>query len=172
MKKKSFLSKVILGIVSVSLLAACSAPASTAAPVATSATGTTTNTSTTATSTTKVNLNTGTEAQFLAIPNVNSRMVREFNEYRPYASILQFRREIGKYVDAAQVAAYEQYVYVPVDVNQADADTLKQLPGVTDAIAADLIAARPYASTEAFLTKLGGAVSADDLTAASSYLAP
>lgn len=37
-------------------------------------------------------------------------MVRKFEEYRPYVSIQQFRREIGKYVDEAMVAAYEQYV--------------------------------------------------------------
>lgn len=75
-------------------------------------------------------------------------------------SILQFRREIGKYVDTAQVADYEKYVFVPVDVNAADADTLKQLPGVDDAIAGDLIAARPYATNDAFLTALSSRVSA------------
>ncbi len=47
------------------------------------------------------------------IPNFGDRMVREFGEYRPYVSIQQFRKEIGKYVDAAQVAEYEKYVYVP-----------------------------------------------------------
>ena len=71
-------------------------------------------------------------------------MVREFLEYRPYVSIQQFRQEIGKYVDEAQVAAYEQYVYVPVNVDEADAKTLQQLPGVDEAVAAELIAARPY----------------------------
>jgi len=58
-----------------------------------------------------------------------NRMVREFLEYRPYISIQQFRREIGKYVEEAQVAEYEQYVYVPVNVNESDAATLQQLPG-------------------------------------------
>ena len=47
-------------------------------------------------------------------------------EYRPYVSIRHFRREIGKYVSDEQVAAYEQYVYVPVDPNSADAETLMQ----------------------------------------------
>ena len=52
---------------------------------------------------TLVNLNTGTKEKFLTIPGVNDRMLDEFNEYRPYGSILQFRQEIGKYVDASQV---------------------------------------------------------------------
>ena len=93
----------------------------------------------------KVNLNTATAAQILAIPNTGNRMVLEFQEYKPYTSILQFRREIGKYVDAQMVAAYERYVYVPISVNAADAATLQQIPGL-DANEADaLIAARPYA---------------------------
>jgi radical SAM superfamily enzyme with C-terminal helix-hairpin-helix motif len=69
------------------------------------------------------------------------------------------------------VTAYEQYVYVPVDVNSADADTLMQLPGVDSALAADLIAARPYASTADFLAKLSGKLSETDLTVAKTYLA-
>ena len=51
----------------------------------------------------KLNLNTVTEEQVqAAIPNFGNRMWNEFEEYRPYTSILQFRKEIGKYVDEAQ----------------------------------------------------------------------
>ena len=39
-------------------------------------------------------------------------MVHEFEEYRPYTSIEQFQREIGKYVDEDEVARLERYVYI------------------------------------------------------------
>jgi hypothetical protein len=39
-------------------------------------------------------------------------MRHEFEEYRPYTSIAQFRREIGKYVDSTEVARLERYVMV------------------------------------------------------------
>lgn len=123
-----------------------------------------------ASATNKLNLNTATREQFLAVPNVGDRMVREFLEYRPYTSIQQFRREIGKYVSQEQVAAYEQYVFVPVDPTSADAETLRQLPGVDADIASQLVSGRPYASTDAFLTKLGQYVSADQVAAARAYL--
>ncbi len=118
----------------------------------------------------KYNLNTAGPTEFLTVPGVGNRMVREFEEYRPYTSILQFRREIGKYVDAAQVAEFEKYVYVPVDVNAADAETLKQLPGVDDAIAAELIAARPYADNDAFMSVLFDRLNPEQLAVASTYL--
>lgn len=121
---------------------------------------------------TKLNLNEVSGDQLLsAIPNFSSRMVREFQEYRPYVSIQQFRKEIGKYVSAEQVAAYEQYVYVPIDVNQADAATLQQLPGVDAKAAEALIAGRPYASNQAFLDKLSALLPAADLQQAQAYLA-
>jgi DNA uptake protein ComE-like DNA-binding protein len=143
-----------------------SAPASTQ-PAAASATSVPAATSATA----KLNLNEVTEDQLMStIPDFSSRMVREFMEYRPYISILQFRKEIGKYVSADQVAAYEQYVYVPIDVNQADAATLQQLPGVDAAIADQLIAGRPYGSNQAFLAKLAGSVSASQAQQAAAYL--
>lgn len=121
---------------------------------------------------TKLNLNEATGDDYLAaIPGFGSRMVREFLEYRPYISIVQFRRELGKYVDEAQIAEYEKYVYVPVNVDELDAETLKQLPGVDDAIAAELSVGRPYGSSEAFLAKLAELVSAAQVAEAQAYLA-
>ena len=46
-----------------------------------------------------VNLNTASDEDILLIPGVGKRMLHEFLEYRPYKSLEQFRREIGKYVD-------------------------------------------------------------------------
>ncbi len=59
-----------------------------------------------------ININTATDAEILAIPGMGPRMLREFKEYRPYKSIEQFRREIGKYVDKAEVARLEKYIVI------------------------------------------------------------
>ena len=61
-----------------------------------------------------INLNTATREAILAIPSVGDRIAREFEEYRPYKAIAQFRRELGKYVSDAEVAQLEQYVFVPL----------------------------------------------------------
>ena len=55
-------------------------------------------------------LNSELEADFQLIPGVGKKMAHEFDEYRPYSDMDQFRREIGKYVDEVEVARYEQYV--------------------------------------------------------------
>ena len=120
---------------------------------------------------TKVNLNTSSGDDFsAAVPGLGNRMVREFQEYRPYISILQFRKEIGKYVDDAEVAEYEKYVYVPIAYNDSDTATLQQIPGLDATEAATLISGRPYASLDDFLSKLTQFVSSDQLTIAKTYL--
>lgn len=119
---------------------------------------------------TRLNINIASEEEMLTIPNMNDRMVHEFEEYRPYTSIEQFRREIGKYVDEEQVAAYEQYIFVPVRPNESDAETLQQLPGIDADEAEALIAARPYASQTAFLEALAAYASDDELAGAETYL--
>ena len=120
----------------------------------------------------KININTASEADLLgAIPNLGNRMVHEFEEYRPYKSIFQFRKEIGKYVDQTQVAEYEKYIFVPIDENQSDALTLQQIPGLDATEAQELIAGRPYASRDAFLAKLAAKISAADLNIGKTYLA-
>jgi len=57
-----------------------------------------------------IKLNDAKRSDILLIPGVGGRMAHEFEEYRPYSNIEQFRREIGKYVDEAEVARLEQYV--------------------------------------------------------------
>ena len=59
-----------------------------------------------------IDLNSATSAEIHLIPGVGNRMVHEFEEYRPYTAIEQFRREIGKYVDENEVARLERYVTI------------------------------------------------------------
>jgi len=92
----------------------------TAAVDTTAVAPTTTASTTTATSSTNaggaaivpININTATDAEILKIPGVGPRMLHEFKEYRPWTSIAQFRREIGKYVDKAEVARLEKYIVI------------------------------------------------------------
>lgn len=57
-----------------------------------------------------VNLNSASREDIALIPGMTDRMIGEFLEYRPYADIEEFNREIGKYVDEAEVARFRQYV--------------------------------------------------------------
>ena len=42
--------------------------------------------------------------------SMGPRLLHEFKEYRPYDSIEQFRREIGKYVSEEEVSRLERFV--------------------------------------------------------------
>jgi len=101
------------------------------------------------------NLNTTAEADFKMIPGVGNRMAHEFEEYRPYLSLAQFRREIGKYVDEAEVARYENYVFVPVELNTASEEMILALPGVGKRIAHEFEEYRPYKNMAQFRKEIG-----------------
>lgn len=60
----------------------------------------------------RVDLNTASEEAILSLPGVGARMLREFREYRPYAAMAQFRREMGKYVDDDEVERLARYVEI------------------------------------------------------------
>lgn len=57
-----------------------------------------------------VNLNSATRDELALIPGIDDRMIHEFEEYVPYEDMAEFEREIGKYVDADEVARYRRYV--------------------------------------------------------------
>ena len=59
-----------------------------------------------------IDLNTASAAEILLVPGVGERLAHEFEEYRPYRALAQFRREIGKYVDDGELARFERYVTI------------------------------------------------------------
>ena len=57
-----------------------------------------------------IDLNTASREEMLLVPGVGEKLAHEFEEYRPYRAMAQFRREIGKYVSDEEVARFERYV--------------------------------------------------------------
>jgi len=102
-----------------------------------------------------LNLNTTEEKDFKMIPGVGDKMAHEFEEYRPYTSILQFKREIGKYVDQEEVARYLDYVFVPVELNTSSEDDIKALPGIGNKMTHEFLEYRPYKNLAQFRKEIG-----------------
>jgi predicted DNA-binding helix-hairpin-helix protein len=110
-----------------------------------------------------INLNSGTREEILLIPGVGNRMLREFLEYRPYAALSVFHREIDKYVDDTELARLEQYVFVPIDLNKAsDADILT-IPGLGNRMLREFKEYRPYDGMERFRREIGKYVSKEEV---------
>jgi DNA uptake protein ComE-like DNA-binding protein len=97
-----------------------------------------------------LNLNTCTRDEILLIPNAGARMAREFFEYRPYRALAQFHREIDKYVDDAELARLEQYVFVPINLNTASDADIMTIPGSGPRLLREFKEYRPYKSIEQF----------------------
>ncbi len=102
-----------------------------------------------------LNLNAATDEEIRLVPGVGDRMVHEFKEYRPYLAIAQWRREMGKYVDDAEVARMEQYVFVPIDLNTATDEEILAIPGVGERMAHEFKEYRPYSSMDQFRREIG-----------------
>jgi DNA uptake protein ComE-like DNA-binding protein len=60
-----------------------------------------------------ISLNKASREDIMLIPGMTRRMAHEFEEYRPYKDMAQFDREIGKYVDATELARLRSYVTLP-----------------------------------------------------------
>ena len=117
-----------------------------------------------------VNLNTAPREEILLIPGVGNRMLHEFEEYRPYAALAVFHREIDKYVDDAELARLEQYVFVPIDLNTAsDADILT-IPGLGNRMLREFKEYRPYDGIERFRREIGKYVSKEEVARLERYV--
>jgi DNA uptake protein ComE-like DNA-binding protein len=117
-----------------------------------------------------LNLNTATREEILLIPNLGNRMVREFLEYRPYKAMEQFRREMHKYVDDAEVARLEQYVFVPIHLNTASDEAILSIPALGSRMLHEFKEYRPYTSIEQFRREIGKYVDKKEVARLERYV--
>ena len=117
-----------------------------------------------------VNLNTAPEEEILLIPGAGPRMAHEFDEYRPYRAMAQFRREIGKYVNDDELARLEQYVFVPIDLNTASEEAILSIPGLGDRMLHEFLEYRPYRAMAQFRREIGKYVDDDELARLERYV--
>lgn len=117
-----------------------------------------------------IDLNTASDEDILTIPGLGRRMLREFKEYRPYRTIEQFRREIGKYVDDNEVARLEQYVFVPMNLNSAPGSAFMTIPGMTERMVHEFEEYRPYTTFEQFRREIGKYVDEKEVARLERYL--
>jgi len=118
----------------------------------------------------QLNLNTASQEEILMIPGVGSRMLREFREYRPYKTMAQFRKEIGKYVDVKEVARLEQYVFVPVNLNGASDEDILSIPGAGKRMLREFKEYRPYTNIEKFRKEIGKYVDKKEVARLERYV--
>ncbi|MDZ7362365.1 MAG: helix-hairpin-helix domain-containing protein [candidate division KSB1 bacterium] len=117
-----------------------------------------------------INLNTATREEILLVPGVGRRMAHEFEEYRPYRSLAQFRREIGKYVDEKEVARLEQFVFVPINLNTASDEDILSIPGIGKRMLHEFKEYRPYKNIEQFRREIGKYVDKREVARLESYI--
>ena len=117
-----------------------------------------------------VNLNSATREELLLIPGLGKRMAHEFEEYRPYKSLAQFRKEIGKYVDEKEVARLEQYAFIPINLNTARDEDILSIPGMGRRMLHEFKEYRPYKSMEQFRKEIGKYVDKKELARLERYV--
>ena len=110
-----------------------------------------------------VNLNTATAAEIMLIPGAGKRMAHEFEEYRPWRSYAQFEKEIGKYVDAREVARLAQYTFIPLNLNTASEADFMTIPGAGKRMAHEFQEYRPWKSQAQFEKEIGKYVDAKEV---------
>ena len=110
-----------------------------------------------------INLNTATAAEIMLIPGAGKRMAHEFEEYRPWRSYAQFDKEIGKYVDAKEVARLAQYTFIPLNLNTATEADFMTIPGVGKRMAHEFDEYRPWKTQAQFEKEIGKYVDAKEV---------
>ncbi len=112
----------------------------------------------------RVNINTATKEELLAVPGVGPKLVDEFMEYRPFTSKEHFETELGKYLGKDELSMLEQHLTLGlVDINTATPEDLMKVPGIGEKIVAEIEEYRPFTSWAMFEEELGKYLDAGEI---------
>jgi len=117
-----------------------------------------------------INLNMASPEEILLVPGIGKKMAHEFEEYRPYENMARFRREMGKYIDDKEVARFEQYVFVPIDLNTASEEDILSIPGLGKRMLHEFEEYRPYKNMAQFRREIGKYVDDKELARLERYV--
>jgi len=105
-----------------------------------------------------VDLNRGTDGEFMLIPGVDANKLKALKAGRPWKTFDQFRTEMTKAASADEAARLEQYVFIPVDLNTFTPeimDTFASIGVGTRQWKREFVEYRPWTSMEQFQREIG-----------------
>jgi DNA uptake protein ComE-like DNA-binding protein len=117
-----------------------------------------------------MDLNSASREELQLMPGMTNRWMREFNEYRPYEDLAEFRREMSKYTDSEGVAELEQYVFVPMDLNSASDEDFMTIPGMTSRWLREFNEYAPYEDMAEFHREMGKYADEDEVGRLARYV--
>ena len=105
-----------------------------------------------------VDLNRGTDAEFMLIPGMTAQTLAAIKAGRPWASFEAFQAAMGKTLNAAEVARVEQYLFIPIQLNtftEPLMDTFAPIGVGTRRWKREFAEYRPWTSEEQFRREIG-----------------
>jgi hypothetical protein len=105
-----------------------------------------------------VDVNRGTDAEFLLIPGVDANKLKALKAGRPWKTFDQFRTELTKATNADEAARLEQYVFIPIELNTFTPEIMDTFAGIgvgTRQWKREFAEYRPWTSMEQFEREIG-----------------
>jgi DNA uptake protein ComE-like DNA-binding protein len=118
----------------------------------------------------QININSATDDEILMIPGMDPRVLRQILGNRPYSSLAQFRKTMGTQVDDKEAARLEQYVFVPISLNEASDEDILSIPGVGKRMLREFKEYRPYKNIEQFRREIGKYVDKKEVARLERYV--
>lgn len=100
-----------------------------------------------------VDLNRGSDAEFLLIPGIDATKLKAIKAGRPWQSFEEFQADFGKATNAAEAARVAQYLFIPIDLNTWTDPIMDSFAGIgvgTRQWKREFAEYRPWTSMEQF----------------------
>lgn len=100
-----------------------------------------------------VDINRGTDAEFMLIPGMDAKKLAAIKAARPYTAFDKYTAEMTKAANAAEATRIEEYLFIPIELNthnEAIMDTFASIGVGTRRWKREFVEYRPWKSMEQF----------------------
>jgi hypothetical protein len=105
-----------------------------------------------------VDVNRGTDAEFMLIPGMDAKKLNAVKAGRPWKDFATFRAELTKASNAADATRLEQYLFIPIELNTFTNDIMDTFASIgvgTSRWKREFAEYRPWTSYEQFDREIG-----------------
>lgn len=118
-----------------------------------------------------LNVNTASEANIAALPNMNAARAKAVVGKRPFASVMAFDMFlVSQGLNRMQIGELYARAFVPLDLNTGTRDEILLIPGVGTRMAREFLEYRPYKAIEQFRREIGKYVSKEEVARLERYV--
>src|SRR5262245_32327564 len=95
------------------------------------------------------------EKELMKLPHLNSALVKDIVERRPFANMMELNKFLSQSLDAKQLSELYAKMFIQLNLNTTTREEIMLIPGMGTRMVGEILEYRPYTAIAQFRKEIG-----------------